>query len=114
MLLNLVQCRSFPSHYCPRSWESRFWQSSQPMLLNFGLCRSFPLPPSRYVTLRPVKFGYGESRCGHAKMTKLKSAIVFVTAFTLFVLVWLQLMSLYAATYGATLSLLKPVRFWVI
>jgi hypothetical protein len=47
-------------------------------------------------------------------MSKLKPALVFVVALTLFVWFWLQLMSLYGATYSAALSLLKPVRFWVI
>ena len=43
-------------------------------------------------------------------MSKLKPALVFVVALTLFVWFWLQLMSLYGATYSAALSLLKPVR----
>jgi len=47
-------------------------------------------------------------------MSKLKPALVFVATLTLFVWFWLQLMSLYGASYSAALSLLKPVRFWVI
>ena len=47
-------------------------------------------------------------------MSKLKPALVSVVALSVFVFVWVELLGLYEATYIAALSLLEPVRFWVI
>ena len=47
-------------------------------------------------------------------MSKLKPALVFVAALSLFVFVCIELLGLYEATYIAALSLFEPVRFWVI
>ena len=45
-------------------------------------------------------------------MSKLKPALVFVAALSLFVFVCIELLGLYEAF--AALSLFEPVRFWVI